>query len=498
MNITPRVAVIGAGGWGKNHVRILSRLGALCGVVDQNHSLHTILRQDYPGLAVYSNHQEILADSAVDAVIVATPPSTHFQIARAALEADKDVLVEKPMTLAAEQAAILVSEARKRNKILMVGHLLLYKTAIQELIKFVQSGLIGEPYYIEMRRLKAGTIRRQENVLWSFAPHDLAVLLHLVDAPIEMITAHGESFLQGRIEDTVHLHITFRGKVRAHLHCAWFWPVEERKTIIVGSQGALSYDELENKIRLHQIRFKSNLQVCDEGVQEPAFIDEDALEAEVQHFLSCIRERSTPISCGQSGLAVIDLLEKAERLLNPDNGEKRYLAHQSAILDQPLHIGKDTRIWHFSHIMSGAVIGENCTIGQNVFIAQNAKIGNNVKIQNNVSIYEGVILEDDVFCGPSVVFTNIKTPRCAYPRNESSDYIATIVRQGASIGANATIRCGITIGRHALIGAGAVVTRDVPEYAVVYGNPAEIKGWVCRCGNKIAPAPSLTQCEICG
>ncbi len=172
------------------------------------------------------------------------------------------------------------------------------------------------------------------------------------------------------------------------------------------------------------------------------------------------------------------------RLKRAQNNEE-YFVHESAYVDPPVQIGKGTQIWHFSHVMPGAVIGERCKIGQNVFIAKNAKIGNNVKIQNNVSVYEGVILEDDVFCGPSMVFTNVKTPRSAYPRNTADDYLPTLIKQGASIGANATIVCGITVGRHALVGAGAVVTKDVPDHAVVYGNPAEIRGWVCRCGREI-------------
>ncbi|MGQ9498635.1 MAG: acyltransferase [Desulfotomaculales bacterium] len=162
--------------------------------------------------------------------------------------------------------------------------------------------------------------------------------------------------------------------------------------------------------------------------------------------------------------------------------EKDYFVHQSAYVDEGARIGRGTKIWHFSHVVAGAEIGENCTLGQNVFVARNVKIGNSVKIQNNVSIYEGVILEDYVFCGPSCVFTNVKTPRSAYPRNTGKDYVKTLVKKGASIGANATIVCGVTIGEWAFVAAGAVVTRDVPPYALVAGVPARIIGWACECG----------------
>lgn len=153
-----------------------------------------------------------------------------------------------------------------------------------------------------------------------------------------------------------------------------------------------------------------------------------------------------------------------------------YFKHETAIVDAGATIGKDTKIWHFTHIMPQAIIGNNCIIGQNVFIANNVTIGNNVKIQNNISVYEGVELQDDVFVGPSVVFTNVKSPRSEYPVD--GNYIKTRVKKGATIGANSTIVCGITIGNYALIGAGSVVTKDVPPFALVYGNPATIQGTV--------------------
>jgi len=165
------------------------------------------------------------------------------------------------------------------------------------------------------------------------------------------------------------------------------------------------------------------------------------------------------------------------------NQELPYYAHETSCIDTPCVIGKGTKVWHFSHIMQGSTIGERCNIGQNVVISPGCRIGNNVKIQNNVSVYSGVILEDDVFCGPSAVFTNIINPRSHIPRKDQ--YQETLVKQGASIGANATVVCGTTLGAYCFIGAGAVVTRDVPDYALVYGNPAKLHGWVCNCGIKL-------------
>ena len=165
--------------------------------------------------------------------------------------------------------------------------------------------------------------------------------------------------------------------------------------------------------------------------------------------------------------------------------EKNYFVHKTSIIDENVSIGKNSKIWHFSHIQSNAKIGENCSLGQNVNVSNNVIIGNNVKIQNNVSVYEGVELEDYVFCGPSMVFTNIKLPRSEYPQRGSQHYQKTLVKKSASIGANATIVCGITIGEYAFIGSGAVVTKDVPPYALVVGNPGKIIGKVDKKGKRL-------------
>lgn len=183
------------------------------------------------------------------------------------------------------------------------------------------------------------------------------------------------------------------------------------------------------------------------------------------------------------------------------NNNAEYFVHESSFVDQPSSIGKGTKIWHFCHIMENTKIGEACNFGQNVVISPDCIVGNNVKIQNNVSIYTGVILEDDVFCGPSCVFTNVINPRSHVSRRE--EYKRTLVKQGASIGANATVVCGVTLGRYSFVGAGSVVTRDVPDYAMVFGSPARIRGWMCYCGIKLGLGVSsngveTTQCSACG
>lgn len=172
--------------------------------------------------------------------------------------------------------------------------------------------------------------------------------------------------------------------------------------------------------------------------------------------------------------------------------------HPTAIIDEGAHIGEGTRIWHFSHVSPSAVIGDNCSLGQNVFVANHVSVGNGVKIQNNVSLYEGVVLEDYVFCGPSMVFTNVRTPRSKFPRNTTADYATTRVKYGASIGANATVVCGVTLGEWCFVAAGAVVTRDVAPYALMAGVPARRIGWACECGVTIQLEEGTAKCAECG
>ncbi|MBV8490696.1 MAG: N-acetyltransferase [Candidatus Eremiobacteraeota bacterium] len=178
--------------------------------------------------------------------------------------------------------------------------------------------------------------------------------------------------------------------------------------------------------------------------------------------------------------------------------QRPYFVHESSYVDEPSSIGQGTKIWHFSHVMAGGTIGRDCSLGQNVQIAPRVRIGDRVKIQNNVSVYEGVELEDEVFCGPSVVFTNVTTPRSGTPRNKPEDYARTLVKRGASLGANATIVCGHTIGEYAFVGAGAVVTQDVPAYALAYGNPARVRGYACECGLRLDFRNGSTVCNSCG
>src|SRR2546422_7512685 len=233
------------------------------------------------------------------------------------------------------------------------------------------------------------------------------------------------------------------------------------------------------------------------------FPSEEPLRVECRHFLDCMASRSRPATDGEEGIGVLEVLDACQESLErkgaviflPKPPVKPYFGHETAVIDESCQIGEGTKIWHFSHVMKNAKIGRNCSIGQNVFIASNVNIGDGVKIQNNVSVYEGVTLEDYVFCGPSVVFTNVFNPRSEIRRMH--ELKPTLVKRGATLGANSTILCGITVGQYAFVGAAAVVLKDVPDYALIVGNPGRVTGWMCECGVKLPTGKTKTTCPTC-
>lgn len=493
-----KVAVLGAGQWGANLIRTFHDLGVLAAIVEVDEERRRRVQAQFPDVDVFADADAIW-DSSLPAVVIATPAATHYELARKALLAGKDVFVEKPLTLSAADAADLVDLARRHARILMVGHLLLHQPAIRWLKEQLGRGLVGRVLSLHQERLNLGRVRSVENVLWSFGVHDVALLLHLVDESPHEVKATGQRALQKGIEDDVYLHMRFPSGVEGHLHASWLWPEKRRRLTIIGSEAMVTYDELTQTVTLHHKRVNHDLKHVDEGSEVVFRGSEETLRLECAHFLECVRTRQTPISDGQSGLEVIRILEAAQHQLRGGvRVERDYFVHESAYVDEGAKVGRGTRIWHFCHVMAGAEIGERCSLGQNVFVGRNVRIGNNVKIQNNVSVYEGVILEDDVFCGPSCVFTNVKTPRSAVPRNRSEDYITTRVKRGATIGANATIVCGVTIGEYAFVAAGAVVTKDVPAYALVAGVPARVIGWACECGVPLRFDSHSATCSSCG
>lgn len=249
---TPNVAVIGVGGWGRNLARNLNQLGALCAIADSDQLNLAPLAAELSKVDTHADYQEALKDTSIDAVVIATPVPTHYDIARAAIEAGKDVFVEKPITLEASEAWKLVALAEQHQSLLMVGHLLLFQPAIPWLRDYLAEGNIGTVHSIHQKRLGLGRARSHENALWCLGSHDIAVQrLLFPERTIEQITAHGQAILQAGIEDDCHLNISYSGGLESHLHCSWLWPNRDRALMIIGSDGIIEYDEIEQVITLH-------------------------------------------------------------------------------------------------------------------------------------------------------------------------------------------------------------------------------------------------------
>lgn len=524
----PSVACIGAGYWGRNLVRNFHALGALACVCEQDARRAAEISPLYPNVPFTDSVDHVLGMPDIAAVAIATPAETHAELVARALSAGKDVFVEKPLCLSTSEGRALVEQARSAHRILMVGHLLWYHPAVLKLKQLVDEGALGRLQYIYSNRLNLGKIRREENILWSFAPHDISVVLGLVGEMPHSVTAQGGNYLHERIADVTVSLLSFPSGIKAHVFVSWLHPFKEQKLIVVGDRQMAVFDDMEERDKLvlypHGIAWRHQIPVVTRAEGQVVPLEStEPLREECRHFLTCVETRQTPRTDGEEGLRVLTVLQQSHEALQvpsprrdpapvaaadsakpvagprPAKLRERdgYFVHESAFIDEHVDIGRGTTVWHVSHVLSHSKIGTDCRIGQNVVIGPKASVGNRVKIQNNVSVYEGVVLEDDVFCGPSMVFTNVMNPRSEIPR--MSELLTTRVRRGATIGANATIVCGVTIGEYAFVGAGAVVVKDVPDFALIVGNPGRVIGWMCACANRIAFADQGVEgvCQSC-
>ena len=511
----PAVAVIGSGYWGNHLVRNFYQLGALKLICDKNETLLAQYREQYPAVETCLALHDVLSNADISGIVIATPAETHYVVARESLLAGKHVFVEKPLVLLEEHAAELIALAQAQNRILMVGHLLQYHPAFIRLKELAKSGELGRINYIYSNRLNLGKIRREENILWSFAPHDISMILTLAGEEPASVVATGGNYLHKEIADVTTTHLEFPSGLRAHIFVSWLHPFKEQKLVVVGDRKMAVFDDTQpwpEKLLLypHEIKWKDQQPVPTKGEPERVELPpQEPLRLECQHFLECLAAGKPPRTDGAEGLRVLRILNASQYSIDhqccqvalkaasakttPKAENPDYFVHPTALVDERVTIGKGVKIWHFSHILAGSRIGEACNLGQNVVVGPEVTIGKQCKIQNNVSVYKGVTLEDGVFCGPSMVFTNIINPRAELYKMDQLR--PTLLKHGASVGANATIVCGVTLGRYCFVGAGAVVTKNVPDYALVVGNPARQVGWMCACGEKLSHD---FRCAACG
>uniref|UniRef100_A0A7S0ZGF9 Gfo/Idh/MocA-like oxidoreductase N-terminal domain-containing protein n=1 Tax=Timspurckia oligopyrenoides TaxID=708627 RepID=A0A7S0ZGF9_9RHOD len=540
-----KVGVIGCGKWGQNHVRALHEMNLLSAVSDLNSSTLSELNSRFnlaqSGVSISSDpYANIMQNSAdTHAVIIASPTNTHAQLAKECLLAGKHVFVEKPISMDSKEVRELMRLAAERQLVLMTGHIVLFDRAFERMLRLIENGLIGVPRYISATRLSLGTFRNDADVLWTLAPHDIA----MIDAVLARFSQRGSAvvhncemhvtaasgscvFSESRSDaGTITLRCGTRfGEVHALVSVSWLHAAKERKFIVHGEHGSLEYDALNPdqsqalRHHRHHVAYNSeakSVQVSRSVSNEsgnPFSHDQtasekerfaDSLTMELDHFLECIiEERLENKAGGQQALRVVTVLEEAHRLieaaalgsrnvtqhagkesLNQENTVDNVFVHDSAYVDANVTLCSGVKLWHFVHVMSGAKIGSESSLGQNVFVGKGVDIGRGVKVQNNVSIYEGVSVADHVFIGPSVVFTNVRNPRSEI--NRRADFASTRLCKGVTVGANATIVCGITVGEYAFIGAGSVVTKDVAPFTLVYGNPATCQGYVSPLGYRL-------------
>ena len=487
-----KISVIGCGYWGKNLVRNFSELGVLHSVCDANQEFANSASQTH-GVPLLSLEQVFQSD--VDGVVIAAPAAQHCDLAQKALKAGKHVFVEKPLSLKIGDAQKLCDLALQTDRKLMVGHLLQYHPAFLELKQLISKGNLGRLQYIYSNRLNLGKFRNEENILWSFAPHDISMILGLAADLPETVYATGACHLNPRIHDVTTTHMTFANGIQAHIFVSWLHPFKEQKLVVVGDRGMAVFDDglpWGEKLKLypHQVNWVNGLPEATKAdlINVPIEVAEP-LKLECQHFVDCIVKNQKPRTDGFEGLQVLQVLDAAQQSLYSKTNISLnteilpYFVHETALVDGGCDIGHGTKIWHFSHVIKGTKIGEDCVIGQNVMIGPDVVVGDRCKIQNNVSLYKGVTLEDGVFCGPSCVFTNVHNPRAEIERKD--EFRPTHVEKGVTIGANATIICGNRLGAYSLIGAGAVITKDVKPHAVMIGNPAKQIGWVSHAGEKL-------------
>ena len=433
----------------------------------------------------------MVTSPAVDAVAIVTPVWTHYELAKKALLNGKHIFVEKPFTSEVAQADELIELAESKGLQIMVDHTFLFTGAVRKIRQFVDDGTLGELYYYDSTRVNLGLFQHDINVLWDLAPHDLSIMDYLIDGKAEAISATGETHLNGH-EDVAFMTVYFPNKVIAHINVNWLSPVKVRTTLIGGEKKMLVWNDLEAdaKIKVYDKGVAINTR---EGVYEllvsyrsgdmwaPQVEQIEALRAEADHFVDCVmqgQESDERWSCWAARCTDAPGSQRVGRQARRGGSP----VNDTARISSDVKLGKDVKLSGFINLY-GCEIGDGTKIGSFVEVQKNAVIGQRCKISSHTFVCEGVTIEDNVFIGHGVTFINDSYPRATNADGElqtERDWKVerTVVKKGASVGSGSTVLANLTIGENAIVGAGSVVTRDVPANSVVMGNPATVRRYI--------------------
>ncbi len=488
------VVVVGIARGGEEMARCFYELGALHGVCDPDPSSAAAART--PGAAFTTDLDAALRSPEAAGVALAGPVDRRFETAKAALDAGKHVFSAPPVALERRQVETLRRLADERGCILMVSRSVRRGPGARALKESIEDGRLGELRDVFITHL----FPDGPEAHWGRAGEDVCLLLWLLgETPTEASWKDWEGGGGGGAA-----FLRFQSGAAAHVFLCGGAAGEELRLTASGEKATAAARGAE--LTIHPRRPGAD----DAPAEAPAALSlpsDEALRAECADFLGRMAgERKD--DGDEEALAAASVLDACRRsaeqggkpaavrgaLVEPE--DESYFVHPTAIIDSPVRIGAGSRIWHFAHVLPNTTIGPRCTLGQNTMVGPDVTIGEGCKIQNNVSVYKGVTLEDYVFCGPSMVFTNVLNPRSEISRKH--EFQPTLVKRGATLGANCTIICGHTIGEYAFVGAGAVVTRDAPAYAILLGVPARRVGWMCRCGVKLEFAGGRAVCRACG
>lgn len=313
-----KIAVVGSGRWGKNHVRNYNELGVLYAVCEASSQKREELRSEYPHIKIYTDFDEMLKDKEISGIVIATPAHTHFGLAKKSLEAGFPTFVEKPLTLEYETSKQLTAIAESNNLPLMVGHILEYHPAVMKMQELVNSGEIGEVKHIRCTRINLGSIRNQENIWWSFAPHDLSIIFSLIDKEPVKINATSFKPINDGIEDTVYTDILLDNGASAHIHVSWLEPIKHHQTVVIGEIGMIVFDDSkkEDKLKLFKYSYDSESVMLNRGEEiSVEFSEGQPLRFECEHFIECIKEKKQPKTDGKSACRIVKVIEEADNLL---------------------------------------------------------------------------------------------------------------------------------------------------------------------------------------